>query len=56
DHTLNQKVLADALYQESKKAGLSFYRVPLKAKGPDKGLPTDEKWKIIINTEIEVDE
>jgi predicted transcriptional regulator of viral defense system len=56
DHTLNQKVLADALYQESKKAGLSFYRVPLKAMGPDKGLPTDEKWKIIINTEIEVDE
>lgn len=56
EHALNQKELADALYQESKKAGLSFYRVPLKVGAPDKGLLTDENWKVIINAEIDVDE
>jgi predicted transcriptional regulator of viral defense system len=55
EHALNQKELAAALYEESMKAGLSFYRVPLKAASPDKGFPTDENWKIIVNTEIETD-
>ncbi len=56
EHSLNQKELADALYQESKEAGLSFYRVPLKAAAPTKGKPTDENWKVIVNTEIDIDE
>lgn len=56
EHALNQKELADALYQESKRAGLSFYRVPLKAAAPTKGEPTDENWKVIVNTEIDIDE
>lgn len=55
ENPLNQKELATALYEESKKEGLSFYRVPLKASANDKGFPADEKWKVIVNTEIETD-
>lgn len=56
ENVLNQKELAEALFNESEKARLSFFRVPLKASAPVKGFATDEKWKVIINTEIEVDE
>jgi predicted transcriptional regulator of viral defense system len=56
EHTLNQKELATALYEESVKARLLFYRVPLKASAPDKGFPADEKWKVAVNLKIEVAE
>ena len=51
-----QKQLAEALLHEAKQAGLSFFRVPLKADLPVKGFSSDENWKVIVNTEIEIDE
>lgn len=56
DQHVNRKDLATALYEESQKAGLQFYRVQLKASAPDKGFSSDNKWKVIANTEIEIDD
>ncbi len=44
------------LYEVSKKAGLEFFRIPLKTSAPRVGFLSDERWKIIVNSEIEIDE
>lgn len=56
ENVLSQRKLADVLLNESETAKLSFFRVPLKASAPVKGYATDDKWKVIVNTEIEIDE
>lgn len=56
DRHLNQKELAQAIFEVSQENNQAFYRVSLKTSAPDKGYPSDEKWKIIVNTEIEIDE
>lgn len=56
EYKVGQKDLAEALLVKAKEAKLSFFRVPLKADKPVKGFFSDEKWKVIVNTEIEVDE
>lgn len=43
------------LYEVSQKAGLDFFRIPLKTAAAKKGFPADERWKVIVNTEIEID-
>jgi hypothetical protein len=40
----------------SKKAELEFFRIPLKTSTAKKEFPSDERWKVIVNTQIEVDE
>lgn len=44
------------LYDMSQKAGLEFFRIPLKTSTAKKGFPSDERWKVIINTKIEIDQ
>jgi len=44
------------LLDKAKEAGLSFFRVPLKTDLPVKGFSSDENWRVIVNTEIEIDE
>lgn len=56
DIVLEQKVLANKLYDESKKLKKEFFRQPLKAGIEKTGFPTNDRWKIIINTDIEIDE
>ncbi len=46
--------LADALYNTLKTENL--FRIPLKAAAPTKGFLADERWKVIVNTQIEIDE
>lgn len=55
-HKADRTQLAEALLNSAKKAGLSFFRVPLKTDLPVKGFSSDENWKVIVNTEIEIDE
>ena len=55
DKVLNKKELADHLYNESQKSKLNFFRSPLKTVSKSKNCPTDERWKIIVNIEIEID-
>lgn len=47
--------LADTLYNALKQEGATLYRTPLKAGEPEKGFPADDRWKVIVNTEIETD-
>ncbi len=51
-----KKGISTHLYEVSKKAELEFFRVPLKTSAPKAGFSSDERWKIIVNTEIEIDE
>ncbi len=48
--------LADALYSAMEKQSLKVYRIPLKASGPVKGSSSANRWRVIENTKIEIDE
>lgn len=52
---LNQE-LADTLYDEMEREKLSLYRIPMKAAKETIGFSSDNRWKVIVNTEIEIDE
>ena len=48
---------ADELYALCKNGGLKFRKTALKASTPiEKGMPVDERWKVVVNKEIEIDE
>jgi len=51
-----KKDIGKHLYKVSQKAELDFFRIPLKTSVIKKGYPSDERWKVIVNTEIEIDE
>lgn len=48
--------LADALFGAVQKENLEFYRIPLAAARETKGSGSGNRWKIIVNTKIEMDE
>lgn len=48
--------LANQLYEKAKNANCNFQTVPLKIGNPIEQKSHDNKWKIIINTDIEIDE
>jgi len=50
------KELADALFVVMKNEDLNFFRIPLRASKATKGYSSDNRWKVIVNTEIEIDE
>lgn len=56
DKVIENKLLADALFKILERVGAKLFRIPLKASAPINGFSTDERWKVIINTEIEIDE
>jgi predicted transcriptional regulator of viral defense system len=56
DKVLDKKDIAGHLYERSQQMRLEFFRIPLKASAKMKGFSSDERWKVIINTEIEIDE
>jgi len=51
----NEK-LANELFDASQKNDLDFFRIPLKASAHTKGFSSDNRWKVIVNAEIEIDE
>lgn len=48
--------LADALYDAMAKQQIRCFRIPLKASGETRGFSSENRWKVIANTEIEIDE
>jgi predicted transcriptional regulator of viral defense system len=56
ENVLENQLLADALYDFLKENAANFFRIPLKASAPVKGCRSEERWKVIVNTEIEIDE
>ncbi len=55
ENVLDEKELAEDLFQKLAKHQKKLYRIPLKASGIKKNFPTNKRWKIIINTTIETD-
>lgn len=55
EEILNKKEIADRIFSLCKKAGIKFYLIPLKASGKKNKEFLSEKWKLMINTEIEID-
>ena len=53
DVILQNDLLSSALYNIASKE--KFLRIPLKSAAPVKGYSYNDKWKIVINTEIETD-
>jgi len=56
DKELGFHSIADELFEKCKNNGFNFFRIPLKASQNTKGHYSDEKWKVIVNTKIEIDE
>ena len=50
-----QPGLAQGLYENCRHAGLRFHPVPLKASGKKGGFPVDERWKVAVNAQIDVE-
>lgn len=51
-----QPRLADALFNLMLRAHLNFYRIPLNPSGSTKGFSSGNKWGVIVNAEVEIDE
>jgi len=56
DEELDLKKHADDLYAMAKKYGTPFRKTPLKNRKSTTGCPFNEKWKVIVNEQIEIDE
>lgn len=54
EEILNRKDIAERIYSLCKKAGIKFYFIPLKASGKKNKENLNEKWKLMINTKIEI--
>ena len=52
---LNQD-MADALHLAMKQQGLNRLRIPLQTSGEVKGYSSQNRWNVIVNTEIELDD
>lgn len=50
------KELADSLFQKMTALKIRFYRIPLKTSKPAKGYSAANRWKVIVNTQVEIDE
>ena len=55
DKVFNNQPLANALYYALDKNNSPLFRIPLKASALAKGFTADDRWKVIVNTEIEID-
>lgn len=53
---LGYDLLADALQQSLRRDKVKLFRIPLKVSAQSTGFSADENWKVIVNTEIEIDE
>lgn len=56
DKVFDNQPLSNALYMALQNNNASLFRIPLKASAPTKGFVTDERWKVIVNITIELDE
>lgn len=54
EEMLNRNDLAEKINKLCKKTGIKFYLIPLKASGKKSKEVLNEKWKLMINTEIEI--
>lgn len=55
DNVFDNQTLADALYMALQKSNAALFRIPLNAAAPVKGFAADDRWKVIVNTKIEIE-
>lgn len=55
DEILNRNALAEKIHKQCRKAGKTFYQIPLKASGKWQKEQINEKWRLMINAKIETD-
>lgn len=53
---LDNKLLSDSLFQELEKRKITLFRTPLKTSVSVTGHSVNHRWKVIVNTEIELDD
>jgi predicted transcriptional regulator of viral defense system len=53
---LDNKLLANSLYEKSMVYGSKFQRIPLRQSVPFNGSSSDNRWRVAKNTEFEIDE
>lgn len=51
----NNKELSDSLFKKMEQRKLKLFRIPLKASGQTKGFFSGNRWKVIVNTEIDIE-
>jgi len=56
ENELEQRTQADVLFLKAQKHGCKFQKIPLKNNMPANHCEANEKWKILINERIEIDE
>jgi hypothetical protein len=54
DKVIGKKELGDSLFLALKQARVKFFRTPLKASTSVNSFNSDERWKVIVNTGIEI--
>ncbi len=47
--------LSNALFKKMEQQRLRLFRIPLKASGQANGFSSDNRWKVIVNTEIDIE-
>ncbi len=55
EKVLDKKTLSEKIFSVTQKAGIKFYLISLKASGEKTKGQINEKWKLMINTEIEIE-
>jgi hypothetical protein len=55
EKVLDRKELADALFEALERAQATLFRIPLKASCAMKGYGADDRWKVVLNTSIELE-
>jgi predicted transcriptional regulator of viral defense system len=55
EEILDEKLLANKIWELSKKAGDKFYLIPLKSSTKKSNSEVNKKWNLIINAQIETD-
>ena len=56
ENVLGNQQLADALHKSLLSGDARLFRAPLKASGAKSGKPVDERWKVIVNTNIRLED
>jgi len=53
---LENNILSDRLFKEMEKRKITLFRTPLKTSVSVTGRSVNHRWKVIVNTEIELDD
>lgn len=56
EKVIKNENLATELFKASRENHLDFFRIPLKPSAPAKGFSSDNRWKVIANIKVEMDE